>query len=101
MDLQAVRERYLQDDFPKRLGALAANLARISSFSKKPENLDVIKGLLRESEYFIEWGISDAPIDLQEELVELQVRLAVWCYRLNEGKMGPEALEKEFQRRSE
>ena len=80
---------------------MAANLARIASFSKSGENLDVVKSLLEESEYFIEWTILDAPLDLQENLAELQVRLAVWRYRLDEGENGFETLAQEFKKHSE
>ena len=33
-NLNEIRERYLQDSLPKRLGALAADLARVVSFAK-------------------------------------------------------------------
>jgi hypothetical protein len=101
MDLRAIRERYLRDTFPKRLGALAANLARLSSFSRETPNLRIIKSLLEESEYFIEWGILDAPAELQERLVGLQIRLAVWSYRLSQGKNSFKELADEFEKYSE
>ena len=101
MNFQVIRERYLQDDFPRRLGALAANLARVVSFSKRGENLDVVKSLLRESEYFIEWTILEASLDLQERLVKLQVELALWLGRLDRGENGFDQLARDFQDWSE
>ena len=101
MNLEIIRERFLRDNFEKRLGALAANLARISSFSRGTPNPKIIKRLLEESKFFIEWTLLEAPLSLQEKLVELQVRLAVWCCRLNEGKDGLENLARESEEWSE
>ena len=84
MNFEIVRDRYLKDTVPKRLGALAANLARISSFSKGTSNFKIIRSLLAESKYFIEWTTLETPISVQEKLVELQVQLAVCSYRLNQ-----------------
>lgn len=101
MNVELIRNRYLKDSFPKRLGALSANLARIASCSKRVKDTKVIKGLLQESEYFIEWTVPDIPVDLQEKLVELQIWLGVWLYRFNRGKNGFEQLAKESERWSE
>ena len=101
MNLEIIRERYLKDTIPRRLGALAANLARISSFSKGAENLKLIKSLLEESEYFIEWTAPEVPIDCQEKLVELQIQLAVCSYRLNRDENGLLKFSNEFQKWSE
>lgn len=86
MNLEIIRERYLQDTIQKRLGALAANLARILSFSKEPSNTKVVKSLLEESKYFVEWLVPELPIDLQEKLVQMQIHLAVYAYRLDRGR---------------
>lgn len=77
-DRTAIRERYLRDELPVRLGGLAANLARIKSFSDHPDHRDVVESLLDESKFFIEWIVPDAGLDLQEKLVELQIQLARW-----------------------
>jgi len=42
-----------------RLGGLAANLARIESFSNDPKHDEVVLGLVRESQLFIEWTATD------------------------------------------
>jgi hypothetical protein len=60
------------------MGGLAANLARIKSFSNHPDHRDVTESLLEESKYFIEWMAPEAEINLQAELVALQVQLACW-----------------------
>ena len=77
-DWTALKERYLRDPLPVRLGGLAANLARVRSFSDHPDHCDVVEGLLEESKFFIEWTTRDAALDLQAELVQLQVQLSRW-----------------------
>jgi len=79
--MSAVRERYMQDGLPVRLGGLAANLMRIGSVADHPGNRLVVDSLLEESKFFIEWTAPDTSIDKQEALVELQIRLALWQLR--------------------
>ncbi len=74
----ALQERYLRDELPVRLGGLAANLARIKSFSAHPDHRDVVESLLDESKQFIEWTAPDAGLELQVELLEIQLPLARW-----------------------
>lgn len=77
-----IKERYMQDKPATRLGGLAANLARIASFSDNPEHLTAVRDLLVESKYFIEWTAPEAALETQAELVRLQVELARWGVRL-------------------
>ena len=77
-DAEAIRNRYLQDELPIRLGGLAANLARLRSASRHAANQQIVQDLLDESKHFIEWTALDADLDTQAELVELQVQLARW-----------------------
>jgi hypothetical protein len=77
-DRVKMRERYLRDPLPVRLGGLAANLARVNSFSDHADHRDVVETLLDESKFFIEWTAPDADLSVQAELVELQIRLAHW-----------------------
>jgi hypothetical protein len=46
-DLSAIRVRYVRDPLPIRLGGLAADLARIASFSQNPANLAPVADLIR------------------------------------------------------
>ncbi|MBE9116563.1 hypothetical protein IQ249_11695 [Lusitaniella coriacea LEGE 07157] len=76
----ALKERYLRDELPIRIGGLAANLARVKSFSQDIEHCELVEGLLQESKYFIEWTAPDAEIETAAELVELQRQLVRWQY---------------------
>lgn len=80
MDRAAIRERYLRDSIPVRLGGLAANLLRINSFASRETNSAVVESLLDESKFFIEWTAREMEIESAAELVELQVQLARWQY---------------------
>lgn len=73
-----VRDRYLRDSLPVRLGGLAANLARIRSFSDHAGHRDVVARLLEESRWFIEWTAPDVQLPAQVILVECQRQLARW-----------------------
>lgn len=74
----AIRDRYLRDPLPIRLGGLAANLARVKSFSNHPKHGSSVESLIGESKYFIEWTAPDAEVETQAALITLQVQLALW-----------------------
>ena len=80
-DWTAIRERYLRDALPVRLGGLAANLRRVQSFSSHDANYEVVESILDESKYFIEWTAAEAEIEAAAVLVELQIQLACWQRR--------------------
>jgi hypothetical protein len=77
-DWTAIRERYLRDALPVRLGGLAANLSRIKSFSALDANREAVESMLDESKCFIEWTATEAEVQTAAQLVELQVQLARW-----------------------
>jgi hypothetical protein len=77
-ELATIRERYMRDELPIRLGGLAANLTRIRAFSEHSSNCNIVENLLNESKFFIEWTAPDANLELQVELIELQLQLARW-----------------------
>jgi hypothetical protein len=74
----ALRERYLRDEPTLRLGGLAANLARVESFSQHSEHKEAVAGLLEESAFFIEWTASDVSDETCVALAELQRLLVDW-----------------------
>ena len=77
-DWTQIRERYLRDDLPVRLGGLAANLSRIKSFSANEASHAVVESLIDESKMFIEWTAAQAEVHTAEKLIELQIQLARW-----------------------
>ena len=83
-DLSAIRVRYMRDPLPVRLGGLAADLARIASFSQNPANLAPVADLMREAAHFIEWCAPESDLESQVTLLELQRHVARWQKRLSQ-----------------
>ena len=81
-DLSNIRARYVRDALPVRLGGLAADLARVASFSQNPANLVPVVDLMREAAHFVEWCAPEADLESRVTLLELQRRLAHWRMRL-------------------
>lgn len=77
-DWDRLRERYMRDMVPVRLGGVAANLARIHSFSLDQNQGQFVEMMIDESKYFLEWTVIDAKPEIQSDLVDLQIQLAVW-----------------------
>ena len=76
--LDKLRTRYLKDSIPIRLGGLAANLARVASFSKNDDHQNVVESTLQESKWFIEWTAFELSTEIIAELVQLQILMAKW-----------------------
>lgn len=77
-DWKAIRERYLRDELPTRLGGLATNLGRLRSFAARGANDELVESLIDESKHFIEWTAVEAEVNTAAELVQLQIELAGW-----------------------
>lgn len=77
-NLEEIKRRFLKDDLAVQLGGIASNLARLKSFSRMPNNKKVLKDLVEESKFFIEWAVPKASLDIQEELVNIQLQLALY-----------------------
>lgn len=77
-NLEALRRRYLQSTPMDRLGGLAANLARVASFSDHPGHEQVVEALVEESKFLIEWMAADVDLETLAKLVDIQRQLAVW-----------------------
>ena len=75
---QETKKRYMRDPLPIRLGGLAANLARVKSFSKNPANETAVFDLFEESKHFIEWTAPETEINTTVELIELQLQISIW-----------------------
>jgi len=83
-DLSAIQARYVRDPLPVRLGGLAADLARIASFSQNPANLAPVADLMREAAHFIEWCAPESDAESQVTLLELQRHLTRWRMQLSQ-----------------
>jgi hypothetical protein len=77
-NVNEVKNRYLKDELPVRLGGISADLARIASFAPMVDNWKVVQSLLEESKFFIEWTAQEASLEQKAFLVELQIQLALW-----------------------
>jgi len=75
---EQIRQRFLRDPLPIRLGGLAADLARIASFVEDPRDQAAVAGLLEEGKYFAEWTAPETPLETQVVLAEIQLALAMW-----------------------
>ncbi len=77
-DWQAYRARFVRDDVNTRIGGVAANFARIQSAAGNDAHFEIVRNMIQDSEYLLEWTAPDAKIETAGELVEMQVQLAYW-----------------------
>jgi hypothetical protein len=93
-----LKQHYLQSDRTAQLESITLNLARIqtlanstlaSSADNSPDDGQIAKHLVRESQFFIEWTVPtidlEKDVTIATELVDLQRQLSEW-------KLGWEAL---------
>ena len=76
-----IKARYLKENFNKKLGHLASDLARISASSTNSMNKKVVEDILEESKFFIEWVAPEVSYETQILLSEIQSNLALWQLR--------------------
>ncbi len=76
-NLEEIKKRFLENNLSVRLGCIASDLARISSFIKMRNNQRVVNDLIEQSKFFIEWTAPKVSLDIQEQLVNLQIKLAL------------------------
>jgi four helix bundle protein len=74
------QETFVQDSIPVRLGKLVTNLARINQLFSDSTHEDVVKSLIRETMYFLEWIAPDIDIDNAFELANLGRFLTRWLF---------------------
>jgi hypothetical protein len=88
-DMEKLRERFLRDPLPRRLGGLAATLGRISSSARKSTDPTVVADLLDEAKHLIEWTAADAEPEIGAELVQMQTMITLWQRAWNEARQSP------------
>ena len=76
---EKLRQRFLSDPLPVRLGGLSATLGRISSSARASESpAAVVADLLDEAKHLIEWTAADAEPETAAELVQIQRLIVLW-----------------------
>ena len=78
IDKEKLRQRFLRDPLPRRLGGLAATLGRISSSARKSTDPAVVADLLDEARRLIEWTAGETEPEIAAELVRIQTLLTLW-----------------------
>jgi hypothetical protein len=73
-----LKERFLRDPLPRRLGGLAATLGRISSSAMKSSDPSIVSDLIDEARRLIEWTAGETEPEVAAELVRIQILLTVW-----------------------
>ena len=76
---EKLRQRFLNDPLPVRLGGLSATLGRISSSARASESpAAVVADLLDEAKHLIEWTAAAAEPEIAAELVQIQRLIVLW-----------------------
>jgi hypothetical protein len=88
-DMEKLRERFLRDPLPRRLGGLAATLGRISSSARKSTDPTVVSNLLDEAKHLIEWTAADTEPEAAAELVQMQTMITLWQDAWDEASQSP------------
>ena len=73
-DIKKMRNRYLRDKAPVRMGNLASNLLRLSQWIKNRHKEEAIIDLMREIAWFMEWNGDLA----SPELADMQREICRW-----------------------
>jgi len=73
LNKEKLRQRFLRDPLPVRLGGLSATLGRISSSARESQSPSVVADLLDEAKHLIEWTAADAELQTAAELVQIQL----------------------------
>ncbi len=79
MNKEKLRQRFLSDPLPVRLGGLSATLGRISSSARTSSSHEVVADLLDEAKHLIEWTAADAEPETAAELVQIQLLIVLWA----------------------
>ncbi len=89
MDKEKLRERFLRDPLPRRLGGLAATFGRISSSARKSPDPTIVANLLDEAKHLIEWTAADTEPETAAELIRIQTMISLWQRAWDEASKNP------------
>lgn len=87
---EKLRERFLRDPLPRRLGGLAATLGRISSSARNSTDPNHVAKLLDEAKHLIEWTAADTDPETAAELVRMQTIITLWQKARTEASQNPQ-----------
>jgi len=87
---EKLRERFLRDPLPRRLGGLAATFGRISSSARKSTDPNIVSNLLDEAKHLFEWTAADTEPETAAELVRIQTLLTLWQRAWTEASQNPQ-----------
>lgn len=73
-DLKRMRERFLRDKIPERLGNMASSLLRLSKWVQMKQMDESVVDLMREIAWFMEWSGDLAYV----ELADMQREICRW-----------------------
>lgn len=94
INLETLKTQYLQSDTSTQLDRLVANLTRIKVLTQEGTDDQRTYDLIRESQFFIEWIVSNLNLEsrltLATELVELQRQLSRWKLHWSELWVSPD-----------
>jgi hypothetical protein len=76
-DWSKIRERYMRDSAPVRLGNLASSLLRLSKWVKIKQRDNSVIDLMREIAWFMEWNGDLSLV----EIVDMQREVCRWRRR--------------------
>ena len=77
-DKEKAKQRFLRDPLPRRMGGIAASLARISSSARRESGQARVEEMMQEVKYYIEWTAAETDPEVAAELVNIQIALALW-----------------------
>jgi len=87
---EKLRERFLRDALPRRLGGLATTFWRISSFARNSTDPNHVANLLDEAKHLIEWTAAETEPETAAELVRIQTLLTLWQKAWTESSKNPQ-----------
>jgi hypothetical protein len=70
--MSPLQDRFPTEPLPLQLGAIAANLSRIQSFSDHPGHMKIVERMIAETIGFVGFLLSNPKPDLPAELAELR-----------------------------
>jgi hypothetical protein len=86
---EKLRQRFLRDPVPRRLGGLAATLGRLSSSARKSTDPNIVSNLLDEAKHLIEWTAAETEPETAAELVQIQTMITLWQRTWDEASQNP------------